>query len=203
MYCNWPLIWPKCTCTVCWKMFVMKYFCELYTTRENKNHEDMGVVASKHHVDSWIDGGVIVSLLQARFCCSKPTRSIIFKCPFFCHWFMANNSHWATDHCYIIGISIISSLSRTSQYFTPYWIRNPDVFVDMVTPHTAFTNELLCHFHTLSKQIIHVVLQGFYLLKLEVGGEIVVIRENLNLRTLQNRPFYRHMVYYQYHSYYC
>ena len=57
----------------------------MYTTRENKNSEDMGVVASKRHVDSRIDYGVIVSLLQARYCCSKPTRSTIFKCPFFCH----------------------------------------------------------------------------------------------------------------------
>ena len=50
----------------------------------------------------------------------------------------------------------------------------------MVTPHTAFTNELLCHFRTLSKQIVHVVRQGFYLLKLEVGGKIVVHHENFN-----------------------
>ena len=69
-------------------MFAVEYFREfreLYTTRENKNREDMGVVANKRHVDSRIDYGVIVSLLQARFCCSKPTRSTIFKCPFFCH----------------------------------------------------------------------------------------------------------------------
>ena len=66
-------------------MFVVEYFCELYTTRENKNREDMGMVASKLHVDSRIDYGVIVSLLQKRFCSSKPIRSTIFKCPFFCH----------------------------------------------------------------------------------------------------------------------
>ena len=41
----------------------------------------------------------------------------------------------------------------------------------------------------LSKQIVHVIRQGLYLLKLEVGGKIVVNRENLNLRILQNRPF--------------
>ena len=57
-------------------MFVVEYsheFCELYTTPKNKNREDIGVVASERHVDSWIDFGVIVSLLQVRFCCSKPT----------------------------------------------------------------------------------------------------------------------------------
>ena len=59
----------------------------------------------------------------------------------------------------------------------------------MMTPHTAFTNELSCHFCTLSKQIIHVVRQVFYLLNLEVGSKIVVIRENLNKRIFQNRPF--------------
>ena len=35
-------------------MFVVEYFREfheLYTTRENKNREDMGVVASKRHVN--------------------------------------------------------------------------------------------------------------------------------------------------------
>ena len=80
--------------TVCQEMFVVDYFHELYTTRDNKNREDMGVVASKHHVDSWIDYAVVVSLLQARFFCPKPTRSTIFKCRFFCHWFMSNNSHW-------------------------------------------------------------------------------------------------------------
>ena len=50
----------------------------------------------------------------------------------------------------------------------------------MVTPHTAFTNELLCHFRTMSKHIVHMVWQGFYLLKLEVGGKIVEHRENFN-----------------------
>ena len=41
--------------TVCREMFAVEYFGEfreLYTTRENKNHEDMGVVANKHQVDS-------------------------------------------------------------------------------------------------------------------------------------------------------
>ena len=36
-------------------MFVVEYFREfreLYTTCENKNREDMGVVASNRHVDS-------------------------------------------------------------------------------------------------------------------------------------------------------
>ena len=36
-------------------MFVVEYsheFCELYTTPKNKNREDIGVVASEHHVDS-------------------------------------------------------------------------------------------------------------------------------------------------------
>ena len=36
-------------------MFAVEYFCKfckLYTTHENKNHKDMGVVASKRHVDS-------------------------------------------------------------------------------------------------------------------------------------------------------
>ena len=153
-------------------------FCKLYTTRENKNREDMGMVASKCHVDSWIDYGIIVSLLQARFYCSKSTRNTIFKFPFFYHWFMFNNCHWGIDHCYRIGITIISGLSHAFQYFRPYQFTNSYVFVDMVTPHTAFTNELLCHFCTLSKQIVHMVRQGFYLLKLEVDDKIVVILEN-------------------------
>ena len=45
----------------------IRKFRELHTTHENKNSEDMGVVARKCHVDSWIDYGVIVYLLQARF----------------------------------------------------------------------------------------------------------------------------------------
>ena len=45
------------------------------------------------------------------------------------------------------------------------------------------------HFRTLRKQIIHVVRQGFYILKLEVGSKIVVIREILNSQILQNRLF--------------
>ena len=56
----------------------------------------------------------------------------------------------------------------------------------MVTPHTAFTNELLCHFRTLSNKLYTWFDRA---LKLEVGGKIVVIRENLNSRILQNRPF--------------
>ena len=40
--------------TVCREMFTVEYFefRELYTTRDSKNREDMGVVASKRHVDS-------------------------------------------------------------------------------------------------------------------------------------------------------
>ena len=44
--------------------------------------------------------------------------------------------------------------------------------IDTVTPHAACTNKLLCHFCT------------FYLLKLEVGCKIVVIRENFNSQIL-------------------
>ena len=43
-----------CT-TIFQEMFVVEYFCEfqkLYTTRENKNCEDVGVVASKCYMDS-------------------------------------------------------------------------------------------------------------------------------------------------------
>ena len=45
-------------------MFTVEYFHEfreLYTTRENKNRKDIGVVASKRRVDSWIDYGLIIS----------------------------------------------------------------------------------------------------------------------------------------------
>ena len=45
-------------------MLAVEYFHEfreLYTTCENKNREDIGVVASKRRVDLWIDYGLIIS----------------------------------------------------------------------------------------------------------------------------------------------
>ena len=56
------------------------FFCELrklYTTRKNINCEDIVVVASKCHVDSLYH----YFKQDSVFC--KPTRSTIFKCPFF------------------------------------------------------------------------------------------------------------------------
>ena len=50
--------------TVCWEMFAVEYFGEfreLYTTRGNKNCEDMGVVASKHHVNRLLRHCIITS----------------------------------------------------------------------------------------------------------------------------------------------
>ena len=96
---------------------------------------------------------------------------------------MANNSHQGIDHCYRIWISIISSL-RTQVNTSALLNQKPRRLCRYGDPSSSFR-----HFRTLCKQIIHVVWQGFYLLKLEVGGKIVVIRENLNSRILQNRPF--------------
>ena len=52
---NVSVVYNHIVTNVCREMFAVEYFCEfreLYTTRENKNREDIGVVANKRNVDS-------------------------------------------------------------------------------------------------------------------------------------------------------
>ena len=87
--------------TVCREIFVVAHLCELYTTCENNNRENMDVVQIN---PMWIDyaWGHCIST-SSKILLFQAHTDTILKCPFFCHWFMANNSHWAIDHCYRIG----------------------------------------------------------------------------------------------------
>ena len=51
----------------------------------------------------------------------------------------------------------------------------------------SFHKQILCHFRMLSKQIIHVFRQGFYLLKLEVDGKNC--GNSWKFKYSENRPF--------------
>ena len=141
----------------------------------------MGVVANKHHVDSWINYGVIVSLLQARFYCPKPTRCTIFQVSLLLpliHVQQQSLRNWSLlqnrDQHYFRPLACKSKVQASSDQETRRLSRYA---------HTAFTNELVSFSH------IECTRGSAGLLKLEVGGKIVVIHENLNSQILLNRPF--------------